>query len=53
MAELRHGDPSHGSQLAAGQDAIAIVGVDQVVSEVIQQKLRALPHVRYVKVLKF
>ena len=38
---------------AAEQDAIAIVGVDQVVPEAIQQKLRALPQVRYVKVLKF
>lgn len=38
---------------AAGQDAIAIVGVDQVVPEAIQHKLRALPQVRYVKVLRF
>ena len=38
---------------AAGEDAIAIVGVDQVVPEAIQEKLRALPHVRYVKVLQF
>ena len=38
---------------AAEQDAIAIVGVDQMVPEAIQQKLRALPHVRYVKVLRF
>src|ERR1022692_1632095 len=43
----------HLGRHAADQDAIAIVGVDQVVPEVIQQKLRALPHVRYVKVLKF
>jgi D-3-phosphoglycerate dehydrogenase len=43
----------HLGRQAAEQDAIAIVGVDQVVPEVIQQKLRALPHVRYVKVLKF
>jgi len=43
----------HLGRQAAGQDAIAIVGVDQVVPEDIQQKLRALPHVRYVKVLKF
>jgi D-3-phosphoglycerate dehydrogenase len=38
---------------AAGQDAIAIVGVDQVVPEAIQHKLRASPQVRYVKELKF
>jgi D-3-phosphoglycerate dehydrogenase len=43
----------HLGRQAAEQDAIAIVGVDQIVPEVIQQKLRALPHVRYVKVLKF
>jgi len=43
----------HLGRHAAEQDAIAIVGVDQVVPEAIQQKLRALPHVRYVKVLKF
>jgi D-3-phosphoglycerate dehydrogenase len=43
----------HLGRHAAEQDAIAIVGVDQLVPEAIQQKLRALPHVRYVKMLKF
>jgi D-3-phosphoglycerate dehydrogenase len=43
----------HLGRQAAGEDAIAIVGVDQLVPEDIQQRLRALPHVRYVKVLKF
>jgi D-3-phosphoglycerate dehydrogenase / 2-oxoglutarate reductase len=43
----------HLGRQAAEQDAIAIVGVDQIVPDAIQQKLRALPHVRYVKVLKF
>jgi D-3-phosphoglycerate dehydrogenase / 2-oxoglutarate reductase len=43
----------HLGRQAAGEDAIAIVGVDLFVSEDIQHKLRALPHVRYVKVLKF
>jgi D-3-phosphoglycerate dehydrogenase len=43
----------HLGREAAGQDAIAIVGVDQVLPEAVQQKLRALPHVRYVKVLRF
>ncbi len=43
----------HLGRQAADQDAIAIVGVDQIVPEAIQQKLRALPHVRYVKVLEF
>ena len=43
----------HLGRQAADQDAIAIVGVDQVLPDAIQQKLRSLPHVRYVKVLKF
>src|SRR5665213_1299347 len=43
----------HLGRQAAEQDAIAIVGIDQIVPDVIQQQLRALPHVRYVKVLKF
>jgi D-3-phosphoglycerate dehydrogenase / 2-oxoglutarate reductase len=43
----------HLGRQAAEQDAIAIVGVDQIVPDAIQQKLRALPHVRYVKALKF
>ncbi|MDP9084477.1 MAG: phosphoglycerate dehydrogenase [Pseudomonadota bacterium] len=43
----------HLGRQAVDQDAIAIVGVDQVVPQAIQEKLRALPHVRYVKVLKF
>ena len=43
----------HLGRQAAGQDAIAVVGVDQLVPEAIQRELRALPHVRYVKVLRF
>ena len=43
----------HLGRQAADQDAIAVVGVDQFVPDAIQQKLRALPHVRYVKVLQF
>jgi D-3-phosphoglycerate dehydrogenase len=43
----------HLGRQAAEQDAIAIVGVDQVVPESIQHTLRALPHVRYVKMLRF
>ena len=43
----------HLGRQAAAQDAVAIVGIDQVVPEEIQRRLRALPHVRYVKVLKF
>lgn len=43
----------HLGRQAAGTDAIAIVGIDQMIPEEIQAKLRALPHVRYVKVLQF
>ena len=43
----------HLGRQALGEDAIAIVGVDQVVPEPLQQRLRELPHVRYVKVLRF
>jgi len=43
----------HLGRQAPEQDAVAIVGVDQVLSMAIQHKLRALPHVRYVKVLTF
>lgn len=43
----------HLGRQAAGEDAVAIVGVDQVVPEPLQQRLRELPHVRYVKVLRF
>ena len=43
----------HLGRQAAGQDAIAIVGVDQIVPDAVQERLRALPHVRYVKVLQF
>jgi D-3-phosphoglycerate dehydrogenase / 2-oxoglutarate reductase len=43
----------HLGRQAADKDAIAIIGVDQVVPEAIQRTLRELPHVRYVKVLRF
>jgi D-3-phosphoglycerate dehydrogenase / 2-oxoglutarate reductase len=43
----------HLGRQAAEHDAIAIVGVDQVVPEAVQRSLRALPHVRYVKMLEF
>jgi D-3-phosphoglycerate dehydrogenase / 2-oxoglutarate reductase len=43
----------HLGRQAPGQDAIAIVGVDQIVPDSVQHKLRTLPHVRYVKMLKF
>ena len=38
---------------ALGGDAVTIVGVDQIVPDDILAQLRALPQVRYVKVLKF
>jgi D-3-phosphoglycerate dehydrogenase len=41
----------HLGREAPGQDAIAIVGVDQILPEEIQGRIRALPHVRYVKVI--
>ena len=43
----------HLGRQSEGRDAIAIVGVDQVVPEGVQQALRELSHVRYVKVLRF
>jgi D-3-phosphoglycerate dehydrogenase / 2-oxoglutarate reductase len=43
----------HLGRQSEGRDAIAIVGVDQVVPEAVQQALRELSHVRYVKVLRF
>ncbi|HEY0340089.1 MAG TPA: phosphoglycerate dehydrogenase [Steroidobacteraceae bacterium] len=43
----------HLGRQSEGRDAIAIVGVDQVVPERVQQALRELSHVRYVKVLRF
>ena len=43
----------HLGREAEGQEAIALVGVDQVVSEQVLAKIRALPQVRYAKVLRF
>jgi D-3-phosphoglycerate dehydrogenase / 2-oxoglutarate reductase len=43
----------HLGRQSEGRDAIAIVGVDQFVPERVQQALRELSHVRYVKVLRF
>jgi D-3-phosphoglycerate dehydrogenase len=43
----------HLGREAEGQDAIAIVGVDQVVSEAVLAAIKALPQVRYVKLLRF
>jgi D-3-phosphoglycerate dehydrogenase len=40
-------------RVAAGEDAIALIGVDQVVPDAILAELRALPQVRYAKVLRF
>ncbi len=37
----------------AGADAIALVGVDQVVSDDLLSRIKALPQVRYAKVLRF
>ena len=37
----------------ADGEAIAIVGVDQAVSEEVIEQIRSLPQVRYAKLLKF
>lgn len=43
----------HLGRLGPGEDAIAIVGVDQLVPDAVQDRLRRLPQVREVKVLRF
>ncbi len=43
----------HLGRVAAGEDAIALVGIDSDVPEGVLSKLKALPQVRYVKVLTF
>jgi D-3-phosphoglycerate dehydrogenase len=40
-------------RVSAGEDAIALLGVDQVVSDAVIGKIRALPQVRYAKVIRF
>jgi D-3-phosphoglycerate dehydrogenase len=43
----------HLGRVAAGEDAIAIVGVDQDVPEAILAKVRAAPQVKYARALHF
>jgi len=43
----------HLGRETAGADAIALVGVDQVISEALLARIKALPQVRYAKVLRF
>ncbi|HRK62875.1 MAG TPA: phosphoglycerate dehydrogenase [Terricaulis sp.] len=43
----------HLGREGAGADAIALVGVDQIVSEELLTRIKALPQVRYAKVLRF
>ena len=43
----------HLGRVAAGEDAIAIIGVDQEVPAVVIDKLKSAPQVRYAKVLRF
>ncbi len=43
----------HLGREGAGEDAIALVGVDQVVPDAVIAKIKALPQVRYAKVLRF
>ncbi|MGE0044698.1 MAG: phosphoglycerate dehydrogenase [Hyphomonadaceae bacterium] len=40
-------------RVSEGEDAIALVGIDQTVPEPLTAKIAALPQVRYVKVLRF
>jgi D-3-phosphoglycerate dehydrogenase len=40
-------------RVSAGDDAIALVGIDQMLSEPVLAKIQALPHVREVRVLGF
>ncbi|MBL8530246.1 MAG: phosphoglycerate dehydrogenase, partial [Hyphomonadaceae bacterium] len=43
----------HLGREAAGEDAIALVGVDQVIGDDLLVRIKALPQVRYAKVLRF
>jgi D-3-phosphoglycerate dehydrogenase / 2-oxoglutarate reductase len=43
----------HLGREAAGADAIALVGVDQAVSDDLLARIKALPQVRYAKVVRF
>ncbi len=43
----------HLGREGAGEDAIALVGVDQIVSDDLLTRIKALPQVRYAKVLSF
>jgi D-3-phosphoglycerate dehydrogenase / 2-oxoglutarate reductase len=43
----------HLGRRGVGEDAIAIVGVDQMVPNDVQERLRAIPQVREVRVLRF
>jgi D-3-phosphoglycerate dehydrogenase len=40
-------------RMAAGEDAIALIGVDQPPSDALVEKIRALPHVKEARVLRF
>ncbi len=43
----------HLGREGAGGEAIALVGIDDTPGEPVMQKLKALPHVRYAKLLRF
>ncbi len=43
----------HLGREGAGGEAIALVGIDATPGEAVMQKLKALPHVRYAKLLRF
>jgi len=43
----------HLGREGAGAEAIALVGVDQVVSDDLMTRIKSLPQVRYAKTLRF
>ena len=40
-------------RVSAGDDAIALVGVDQTPTEELMKKIQALPHVKEARTLRF
>jgi D-3-phosphoglycerate dehydrogenase / 2-oxoglutarate reductase len=40
-------------RMGEGEDAIALVGIDQAIPAALNEELKALPQVRYVKQLSF
>ena len=53
LDELRDALAGTGVEAAAGEDAIALVGVDQDPGDALVEKIRALPHVKEARTLRF